>query len=47
MTPTALVHAESLPACVYRTVFGNCMARPGVWCTTVRMRGECVKERER
>lgn len=41
-----LVAAEPLPACVYRTVFGNCMAFPGIRCRTVLGTGKCVKERD-
>ena len=43
MTGT-FIRTEALPSCVYRTVFGNCMAFPGVWCSTVMAEGKCVKK---
>lgn len=43
---TTLATAVPLPHCGFRTVWGNCMAYPGVWCSTVRNEGKCVKERD-
>jgi len=45
MMNAPLVCRSILPACVYRTVWGNCMAVPGIWCSTVRNDGRCVKDK--
>jgi hypothetical protein len=41
-----MVCVSVIPKCGYRTLFGDCMAFPGVWCTTIRNTGKCLQRRD-